>query len=114
MLASLLQDRGYKKTKYKHGAEREGFHVKGMGKVPGWKESAAGIWGSDEDLMGAGRGTEIGKQASIRRGSLIMLDDLGEGTKDDGGLKVPAQAKLQEIKVETQWDVQVEHEDGKK
>lgn len=52
VLGSLLQDKGYKKEKYKHGDVKSGYNAKktGAGGFSGTK-IMQNRWGSDEDLM---------------------------------------------------------------
>ena len=107
VLASLLQDRGYKKTKYKHGDARSGFNVR--------KGSAGGVterefaatkvlhdrWGSDEDLMRTSSG---GDKGSV----VIGLDDLAGPARSRDLLP---KVKFPEIRVASTWDIQVDRRD---
>ena len=131
VLVSLLQDKGYKKTKYKHGTEREGFNT--TFKSPGVKGGLGGIgeavgrvrherWGSDEDLM-----RSESDDASVRKkgdGTMVSVESIGmqdlkgeervrgersrERTKDRAMPEMPGKAKLKEIRVATTWDIRVE------
>jgi len=126
VLVSLLQDRGYKKTKYKHGTERDGFHVKttvkggvaeGVGRVRHER------WGSDEDLMrsesddaSVSRKKEdetivsvesIGMK-DLKRGRSVGGERSMEGSNNGGSPEVPEKAKLKAIRVATTWDIRVE------
>lgn len=123
VLISLLQDRGYKKTKYKHGTERDGFHVKGTQKGVG--EGVGRVrqerWGSDEDLMRGSEGDDasLGKKAD---GTIVSVESIGlqdlksqssvrgerDRTRDKGLPEVPGKVKLKEIRVATTWDIRVE------
>ena len=115
VLSSLLQDRGYKKTKYKHGTERDGFHVKrpntGAAEL---KKVLSNKWGSDEDLMRSsdrdGEVVELGENGKV----LIAMDILkGDGKKngrEHERPEVPPKAKLQDIRVATTWEIRVDKE----
>jgi hypothetical protein len=115
VLSSLLQDRGYKKTKYKHGTERDGFHVKrpntGADEL---KKVLSNKWGSDEDLMRSsdrdGDVVELGGNGKV----LIAMDILkGDGKKngrEHERPEVPPKAKLQDIRVATTWEIRVDKE----
>jgi hypothetical protein len=116
VLSSLLQDRGYKKTKYKHGTERDGFHVKRPN--PGaneLKKVLSNKWGSDEDLMRSSDrdrdALELGGDGKV----LIAMEVLkGDGKKRGAGPlerpEVPPKAKLQDIRVATTWEIRVDEE----
>jgi hypothetical protein len=127
VLISLLQDRGYKKSKYKHGTERDGFHVKGAQKG-GIGDGVGRVrherWGSDEDLM---RGSD-GDDASLGKktdGTIVSVESIGmrdlqkngslrterDRSRDKGLPGVPGKVKLKEIRVATTWDIRVEEGD---
>jgi hypothetical protein len=90
VLGSLLQDRGYKKAKYKHGVtELDGFARRPS--APG--HTLRDTWGSDEDLM---RADAEGKVV------VIGMDEL-----PIQGVEEPAKAKLSEIRVASTWEVKV-------
>jgi len=127
VLVSLLQDRGYKKTKYKHGTEREGFNTtfKSAGIKGGLGEGVGRVrherWGSDEDLM-----RSESDDASLRKkgdGTMVSVESIGmkdlrrddslrgerrERSKDRALPGVPGKVKLKEIRVATTWDIRVE------
>jgi hypothetical protein len=84
-LGSMLQDRGYKKAKYKRGA---GIELNG--KQLGTRVNTLyNRWGSDEDLM---RADEDGKVITIDMENLRRPE-------------TPAKAKFPEIRVATTWEV---------
>lgn len=112
VLGSLLQDRGYKKTKYKHGDAKAGFNAR-----KGSASAAAGErgfgntkvlhnrWGSDEDLM---RTSSSGDKGSV----VIGLEELPspvESRKPD----VPPKAKFPEIRVASTWEIHVDKREPK-
>ncbi|TVY81463.1 hypothetical protein LSUE1_G002770, partial [Lachnellula suecica] len=93
VLASLLQDRGYKKTKFKQrsvdmGRKMELMTARSHASVVGGRNNR---WSSDEDLIIEGE----------RRNGPIRLQVLkGERPFSDvSGLEKPDKAKLQEIRV---------------
>lgn len=107
VLGSLLQDRGYKKTKYKHGDAKSGFNER-KGSAA---ERGAGIgrgvrdrWGSDEDLMRTSSGLDIDKGSVVI--GLEELPSLGENRPG-----VPPKAKFPEIRVASTWEVNVDRRD---
>jgi hypothetical protein len=126
VLVSLLQDRGYKKTKYKHGTERGGFHVKTTvkgGVAEGVGRVRHDRWGSDEDLMrsesddgGGLRKKEDGTivtvesigMGDLKRGGSVGGERSMEGSKNGALPGVPGKAKLKAIRVATTWNIRVE------
>jgi hypothetical protein len=125
VLISLLQDRGYKKTKYKHGTERDGFHVKATlkgGVLQGVGKVRHERWGSDEDLMRSesddaslrkkGDGTVVSVESigmkDLKRGGSVGGERSRERSKDRVLPEVPGKVKLKEIRVATTWDIRVE------
>jgi hypothetical protein len=91
VLGSLLSDRGYKKTKYKHGAPSQGFNAKT--KTAGGTKIIRNQWGSDEDLIYE---TDVDNKAVAI--SLETFDPPRE----------PPKSKFQEIRVNSTWEVQVD------
>ena len=91
VLGSLLSDRGYKKTKYKHGAAAQGFNIKT--KTAGGTRIVRNQWGSDEDLM---RTSDVDSKAVV-----ISLETFDHPT-------VPPKSKFQEIRVNSSWEVHVD------
>jgi hypothetical protein len=128
VLVSLLQDRGYKKTKYKHGTERDGFHVKGSGLKPsaladrGIIKNRKDRWGSDEDLMRSSDRDDLSKNSDGKGETVISVEgismvDLKRGNSmrardrsrsRDKTLPEPPKAKLREIRVANTWEIRVE------
>lgn len=121
VLLSLLRDRGYKKTKYKHGTALAGFHTKGTMGIGGRKRVNESPpltkWGSDENLVSSNdRGYGDTKDVSIR---MEVLSDKRsrssaertspERTRPEHGLDLPPQVKLQEIRIASTWEVSVEN-----
>jgi hypothetical protein len=102
VLGSLLQDRGYKKTKYKHGDAKSGFNArKGSAAERGFGTTVLhNRWGSDEDLMRTSSG---GDKGSVVIG-LEELPSPTESRKPD----VPPKAKFPEIRVASTWEIQVD------
>jgi hypothetical protein len=127
VLLSLLQDKGYKKAKYKHGTTKAGFHTKGstatglggisgsgMGAVDGRPLSR---WGSDENLMRKG-GLEDGKSVFISMEVLKGDGKSSKGSSDGDGdtmgeLPNMPRAQLKEIRVASTWEVHVERDEGR-
>jgi hypothetical protein len=111
VLGSLLQDRGYKKTKYKHGDAKSGFNARkgSAGGVTGRELAPTKIlhdrWGSDEDLMRTSSG---GDKGSV----LIGLEEMPSPVENRKPI-VPPQAKLSEIRVASTWEIQVDRRDGR-
>jgi len=95
VLGSLLQDRGYKKEKYKY-VQSVQFSKRG---APG-----PARWGSDEDLM-----QEVGKE-----GMEISLQDMKVAGGRGDGIGRPAKAKFPEIRVNSTWEVQVDSNGDRK
>jgi hypothetical protein len=91
VLGSLLQDRGYKKEKYKRYQPDLAYDK---------RPDTARIWGSDEDLMQPTRGG-VDKEDTII--TLQDLNNYGKETRPD----VPPKAKFAEIRVNSTWEVQV-------
>jgi hypothetical protein len=113
VLGSLLQDRGYKKTKYKHGDAQSGFNARkgSAGGVTGREFGATKIlhdrWGSDEDLMRTSSG---GDKGSV----VIGLEELPSPVERNGrNLDVPPKARFPEIRVASTWEIQVDSRDPK-
>lgn len=95
VLGSLLQDRGYKKTKYKHGAAAQGFHTKiEVGKP----RAINNRWGSDEDLM---RSIDTDSKNQV----LIGLEELPIQGQPPA---TPPRARMPEIRINSTWEVHVE------
>jgi hypothetical protein len=124
VLVSLLQDRGYKKTKYKHGTEREGFNPTKLVPGEGISRVRHERWGSDEDLMRGSDGDSVSLKAK-KDGMTVVVESIGmRDLKRDGSLgrqrgqsregrdthlpDMPGKAKLKEIRVATTWDIRVE------
>jgi len=101
VLTSLLQDRGYKKSKFKQRnmeRERRSSHMTAKSRtivIGGSKNN----WGSDEDLIRDGDMKDV-----------IRMDDLdGEKVpREIDGLERPDKAKLQEIRVDSAWEVHID------
>ncbi|RDW67614.1 hypothetical protein BP6252_09010 [Coleophoma cylindrospora] len=95
VLGSLLQDRGYKKTKFKYspnaGAELKNIKTN---TATGGRKQGRARWGSDEDLMWS---TSDGGDES-----------LGQNVH----LQVPPKTKMPQIHVNQTWEVEVEIEAG--
>jgi hypothetical protein len=116
VLLSLLQDRGYKKTKYKHGTAKAGFHTRGTiggdGAGGGGRNSRPTTrWGSDENLMRISEGEGDGKAVLISME--VLKGDRKSVVASTDGLEldapeVPERARLQEIRVASTWEVRVE------
>ena len=120
VLGSLLQDRGYKKTKYKHGDAKSGFNARkgsatagdGVGGLEGrgggrFGKVAHERWGSDEDLMRTSSG---GDKGSV----VIGLEELPSPTESARRKPdVPPKAKFPEIRVASTWEIQVDRRDPK-
>lgn len=98
VLGSLLQDRGYKKEKYKPSRIKQDFHHKrGHGTLSLMR------WSSDDELMRLSSGKED------ERG--ISLDTLSLKSKKGGKKEaVMERARFPEIRVNSTWEVQVEVE----
>lgn len=93
VLISLIQQRGYKKSKFKYtnaATMRNSIKVTG-GRAAVMKNS----WGSDEDLMREDSLSDA--KSGNGGGSSIVMDTLE--------MKKPPQAKLQEIRVNQTWEV---------
>ena len=108
VLGSLLRDRGYKKTKYKHGDAKSGFNARKGSAVergPGTTKVMHERWGSDEDLM---RTSSPGDKGSV----VIGLEEL---PSPDGSMKtdLPPKARFPEIRVASTWEVNVDRRDAK-
>jgi hypothetical protein len=117
VLGSLLQDRGYKKSKYKHGDARDGFGTKttasrsrgkdGLGVVTSGittKRESGNRWGSDEDLMRTSSG-----DAKMMEISLEELSPDGLSKSDE--LAKPGKAKFPEIRVNSTWEIHINDRD---
>ena len=107
VLGSLLQDRGYKKTKYKHGDAKSGFNTKkaGAGRDFGTANVLHNRWDSDEDLMRTSSGGDKGSM-------LIGLEEL-QSPVESGTPDVPPKAKFSEIRVASTWEIQVNKREAK-
>ncbi|RFU32290.1 hypothetical protein B7463_g4033, partial [Scytalidium lignicola] len=110
VLISLIQDRGYKKSKFKFNNKNNnnsnsatlksstklanGYSGRSTVAAAAMKNS----WGSDEDLMREEEGGSLsdGKMGN-EAGAAVMMDTLD--------VKKPVQAKLQEIRVNQTWEV---------
>jgi hypothetical protein len=130
VLISLLQDRGYKKTKYKHGTERDGFHVKaaadpldGLGR--GAMQTRKERWGSDEDLMRSSDVDDLSKNGDGKGETVVSVESIGMQDLTRGGStrdrsrsrdqalpEEPQRAKLKEIRVASTWEIRVEDSEG--
>ncbi|KAH6711132.1 hypothetical protein BKA61DRAFT_110221 [Leptodontidium sp. MPI-SDFR-AT-0119] len=111
VLVSLLQDRGYKKSKYKvQPSTYENRNV--LTKTPtagGGRRPSR--WGSDEDLISEGKEStgviamEVYPSSTSRgKGSA----EIGRGGRTSPVIEEPARAKLQEIRVAQTWQITVE------
>ncbi len=121
----MLQDRGYKKTKYKHGTERDGFHVKRIsnpldGTSRGIQKTRTERWGSDEDLMRSSDIDELSKNSDGKGETVVsveMQDFKREGSRSRSRSRLgmpqsPEKAKLKEIRVASTWEIRVEDSEG--
>lgn len=121
VLLSLLRDRGYKKTKYKHGTALAGYHTKGTMGSGGRKRAGESPqltkWGSDENLVSSDdhgysdtKGVSISMEVLSDKRSRSSAERTSPGrTSQEHGLEVPPQAKLQEIRIASTWEVSVEN-----
>ncbi|KAG4430009.1 hypothetical protein IFR05_014504 [Cadophora sp. M221] len=108
VLVSLLQDRGYKKSKYKvqpSTYENRNALTKTPTAGGGRRPSR---WGSDEDLISEGKeGTGV-----IAMEVYPSSASRGKGSADGGRtspvIEEPAKVKLQEIRVAQTWQITVE------
>lgn len=100
VLSSLLQDKGYKKTKYKYDAGGELQKIKSNNNG---RKAARDRWGSDEDLMMA--------SSDDRSSVAIGMEPL---SPDGNALRAPPKARMQEIRVNQTWEVAVEDADPEK
>jgi len=89
VLASLLQDRGYKKSKFKQQRSTD----RRVSVIEGRKNR----WDSDEDLIIQGSA----KDESIRL-------EVFKGERPFSLIIEPANAKLQEIRVANTWEVHID------
>lgn len=103
VLLSLLQDRGYKKVKYKHGTAKAGFTGRG---VTGGAERNASRpitrWGSDENLMRISEGEGERKIELIGMNNLKLDKETPIIFVSKEGSDVPERpeiARLQDIRV---------------
>lgn len=101
VLTSLLQDRGYKKSKFKQRdmeRDRRSSHMiaKSRTIVIGGSKNK---WGSDEDLLRDGELKDM-----------IRMEVLNgeKPPREIGGLERPDKARLQEIRVDSMWEVHVD------
>lgn len=112
VLGSLLQDRGYKKEKYKFGTAGRDFNTK---RTDGGTRRPTTRWGSDEDLMRPGDlSTDDGKDGS-GKGVVIGLRELDvDGKKSVEGHRpeLPPKAKFPEIRVASTWEIKVDRQPG--
>lgn len=134
VLVSLLQDKGYKKSKYKTpakgyetrvGASQAGGTANGNGAFNGGRRPSA--WGSDDDLISS---VDEEREAGKSGGSVVAMEvlprksdvggKLGTGrsgrsrSRGRGLIEEPPRAKLQEIRVAQTWEIVVEDENGKR
>ncbi|CZT47622.1 related to integral membrane protein PTH11 [Rhynchosporium secalis] len=120
VLVSLLQDRGYKKSKYKvQPSTYENRDL--LMKVPtGRGGPRPSRWGSDEDLISVGKAStgatamEVFSSSSLRgkAGAELGIES-GRSrsrarSRSSAVLEEPAKAILQEIRVEETWQITVE------
>jgi len=112
VLGSLLQDRGYKKEKYKFGAAGRDFNTK---RNDGGTRRPTTRWGSDEDLMRPGDlSTDDGKEGN-GKGVVIGLRELdvdGKKSIDGHGPDPPPKARFPEIRVASTWEIKVDRQPG--
>jgi hypothetical protein len=104
VLGSLLQDRGYKKTRYKHGDAKSGYNARrgNAGGVAGMDFGSAKIlhdrWGSDEeDLVCTVSGGDMGSV-------MVELEEVSSPA-ESRRLDVPPKAV---IKVSSTWEIEVD------
>ncbi|KAH7409216.1 hypothetical protein BKA64DRAFT_390715 [Cadophora sp. MPI-SDFR-AT-0126] len=110
VLVSLLQDRGYKKSKYKVQPltyENRNNLTKTPTAGGGRRPSR---WGSDEDLISEGK--EGSGVIAMEVFPSSSTGSKGKGSAEGGRpspvLEEPRKAKLQEIRVATTWQISVE------
>ena len=103
VLASLLQDRGYKKSKFKQhsvdrGRERHSSLIaaKSLTSIVGGRQK----WGSNEDLIRGGDKRDMMIRMEILKGARSF--------NERRELEKPDKAKLQEIRVDSMWEVHVD------
>lgn len=112
MLLSLLQDRGYKKAKYKHNTVQTVFPsnaaIKG-GRGRADSNPQATKWGSDENLVSFEDFHNDRKSAMISM-EVLSSDKRSRSSQDRRsveGLSEPEKAKFQEIRIASTWEVSV-------
>jgi hypothetical protein len=97
VIGFMLQDRGYKKEKYKYAAQN-------TKRNDGGTLRPTTRWGSDEDLMRPSELSEDGKG-----GVVIGLRELGRSDSKKSMMpELPPKAKFPEIRVANTWEIQIE------
>ncbi|KAK0109809.1 hypothetical protein ONS95_002481 [Cadophora gregata] len=108
VLVSLLQDRGYKKSKYKvQPLTYESRNI--LTKTPtagGGRRPSR--WGSDEDLISEGKEGSGVIAMEVFPGNGSRGKTSAEGGRPSPVLEEPPRAMLQEIRVATTWQISIE------
>ncbi|PBP16071.1 putative integral membrane protein [Diplocarpon rosae] len=109
VLVSLLQDRGYKKTKYKVApTDYESRNI--LSQVPTTARGrGSSVWGGDADLMAGGKQYSDIMAMGVYPSKDVELD--GGGARRGSKLpKEPEKAKMQEIRYAQTWEITVADE----
>ncbi|KAK6585934.1 hypothetical protein PZA11_000991 [Diplocarpon coronariae] len=109
VLVSLLQDRGYKKTKYKiPPADYESRNI--LSQVPTTARGrGSSLWGGDTDLMAGGKGYSDVVAMDVYPSTDLELDS-GAARRGSTLPKEPKKARMQEIRYAQTWEITVADE----
>jgi hypothetical protein len=112
VLLSLLQDRGYKKRKYKPGTTQADLAAKApfdAGRRRSDSSPPQTKWGSNENLVSLQETDSRGRSDIIRmktlKGSTTSKSSLEKRSQED--LNEPPRAKLQDIRIASTWEVSI-------
>lgn len=111
VLLSLLQDKGYKKRKYRPGAQAD-LGVKAPFET-GRKRSDSSPpqtkWGSDENLVSVQETDSEGHPSMIRMATLksSKKSRSSQEKKSSEDLREPQRVKLQDIRIASTWEVSI-------
>jgi hypothetical protein len=110
VIGSLLQDKGYKKSKYKNPIIGTSPSPYTLSKAPPSRNRKLD---SDEDLMiKEDRKSGVVIALEVMRKSEDDGSSVGEGREREIGVKKPEEAWMgDQIRVETAWEIAVTHED---
>ena len=114
VLLSLLQDRGYKKRRYRPGTAQADPAVKApivTGRERSSSSPSQTKWGSNENLV-SNRETDGDGKSDMIQMERLNSNKQSTSSKDKASadtVNEPQRAKLQDIRIASTWEVSITH-----